>query len=263
MSVSKVQKRNDIHFLSKPAPVKMGTEWFDIVDRDHFWIRARYRVLSKLSKSLDQNLRIAEIGCGSGLLQYQLEKYHGLSVDGYDLDLDALQKNISAYSRISIYNIFEKNPSLNSTYDVLFLFDVLEHLDDDKGFLESSIFHLKPGGLIYINVPSREELRSKYDTLVGHVRRYKLSCLVSLAESCALEVIRKTYWGLPFYPILLLRKQLMNSTPDEKVLKSGMKPPGKFANSILFLLSCLEPIPQTLLGTSAMVVARKNRTNDR
>jgi hypothetical protein len=25
----------------------------------------------------------------------------------------------------------------------------------------------------------------------------------------------------------------------------------------------LEPIPQTLLGTSAMVVARKNRTNDR
>ena len=52
-----------IVFLSKTAPVKMGKEWFDIVDTDHFWIRKRFRVFSKISKPLAKSGKYAEIGC--------------------------------------------------------------------------------------------------------------------------------------------------------------------------------------------------------
>ena len=247
-----------IVFLSKTAPVKMGKEWFDIVDTDHFWIRKRFRVFSKISKPLAKSGKYAEIGCGTGLLQDQLERNMGISVDGFDLDLEALKRNISRHSPLFVYNIFEKLPKLKSAYDGLFLFDVLEHLDQDKDFLESCLYHLKPGGRIYINVPSREELRSKYDVLVGHVRRYTLPDLVSLAESCGLVVQQKTYWGMPLYPVLIVRKYLMRRTPNQKVIQSGMKPPHQLANKLLGLLSCLEPITQTLIGTSAMIVAQKS-----
>lgn len=245
-----------IVFLSEPAPVKMGTEWFDIVDADHFWIRNRFRVFQKITAPLSKKARYAEIGCGTGLFQSQIERDAGISIEGFDLDLEALKKNTSRAS-LFVYNIFDKRPELKSAYDGLFLFDVLEHLDEDKAFLESCLYHLKPCGQIYINVPSREELRSKYDTLVGHVRRYSLPDLVSLAKSCGLTIQQKTYWGMPLYPVLVLRKQLMKKTPDQKVLQSGMKPPGQLANKLLALLSFLEPIPQTILGTSAMLVAQK------
>jgi SAM-dependent methyltransferase len=245
-----------IVFLSEPAPVKMGTEWFDIVDADHFWIRNRFRVFQKITAPLSKKAKYAEIGCGTGLFQCQIDRESGISIDGFDLDLEALKKNTSR-APLFVYNIFDKRPELKSTYDGLFLFDVLEHLDEDKAFLESCLYHIKPGGRIFINVPSREELRSKYDMLVGHVRRYSLPDLVSLAESCGLTVQKKTYWGMPLYPVLVLRKHLMKKTPNHRVLQSGMKPPGQLSNKVLALLSLLEPIPQTILGTSAMLIAQK------
>jgi SAM-dependent methyltransferase len=243
-------------FLSEPAPVKMGTEWFDIVDTNHFWIRNRFQVFLKMAAPLAVGAKYAEIGCGTGFFQDQLERNAGISVDGFDLDLEALKRNISR-SPLFVYNVFEECPDLKSTYDGVFLFDVLEHLDEDREFLKACLHHLKPGGRLYINVPSREELRSKYDTLVGHVRRYSLPDLVSLAKSCDLAVEKQTYWGMPLYPLLVCRKLLMRNTPDNKVLQSGMKPPGRFSNRALAFLSLLELIPQAVIGTSAMIVARK------
>jgi len=245
-------------FLSEPAPVRMGSEWFDIVDTNHFWIRNRLQVFLKMTSSLSVNAKYGEIGCGTGFFQDQLERNVGIFVDGFDLNLEALKRNISR-SPLFVYNVFEQCPSLKSVYDGLFLFDVLEHVDNDQDFLKACLHHLKPGGLIYINVPSREELRSKYDTLVGHVRRYSLSDLVSLAASCGLAIEKQTYWGMPLYPLLVCRKILMRSTPDNRVLQSGMKPPSRFANKALALLSRLEPIPQTVIGTSVMLIARKPR----
>lgn len=50
---------------------------------------------------------------------------------------------------------------------------------------------------------------------------------------------------------------MMRNTLDCKVLQAGMKPPSEFANRVLASLSLLEPIPQSIIGTSAMLIARK------
>jgi 2-polyprenyl-3-methyl-5-hydroxy-6-metoxy-1,4-benzoquinol methylase len=34
-----------------------------------------------------------------------------------------------------------------------FFFDVIEHIGDEKSFLESALFYLRPGGKLLINVP--------------------------------------------------------------------------------------------------------------
>jgi hypothetical protein len=63
-----------------------------------------------------------------------------------------------------------------------------------------------------------------------------------------------TYWGLPLVPLLLARKTLPLSDADGK---SGFDPKGSRINSLLGLLSRIEPIPQSILGTSVMIVAEK------
>ena len=53
-------------------------------------------------------------------------------------------------------------------YDLLLLMDVIEHVEDDLEFIRVSLEHLKPGGIIAINVPAHMKLYSRYDEVAGH-----------------------------------------------------------------------------------------------
>jgi len=251
-------ERHDIIHLSATQNVSMGEYWFDIVSMEHFWMIRRFEVLRKIAGPLlDPNLSHGEIGCGTGLLQRQLEEKAGLKVDGYDLGLAALRQNESRRGALFYYNVSDQKPELKEKYDVLFLFDVLEHVERDLSFLQACLFHLKPGGSLIVNVPARMELFSKYDEVVGHVRRYSIPQLVKLAETAGAPVNRATYWGVPFYPLLILRKFLVRRLDSSQVLQGGMRPPNRWVNLLFKMISRLEIIPQRLIGTSILVVMKK------
>ena len=64
----------NLTYLSSPGEVSMAEQWFEIASMDHFWVRRRFEVLRRLAGSLIPSAReIAEIGCGHGLLQRQIE----------------------------------------------------------------------------------------------------------------------------------------------------------------------------------------------
>jgi len=54
------------------------------------------------------------------------------------------------------------------------LFDILEHIEDDIGFLTTIKTLLVPNGKLYITVPAYNFLRSVEDNYAGHYRRYTL-----------------------------------------------------------------------------------------
>ncbi len=144
-----------IEYLSRPASVNMADRWFEIASLDHFWVRRRFEVLQRLEGGLIEEAReMAEIGCGHGLLQRQIEDAYQREVTGFDLNEYALQQNVSRRSRVCCYDIFQKNSNLQKTFDVIFLFDVLEHIMEENQFLDSILFHLKPQGKLVINVPA-------------------------------------------------------------------------------------------------------------
>ena len=41
--------------------------------------------------------------------------------------------------RLLLYDIFDRNPALLEAYDLVLLMDVIEHLDDDLGFLSAAL----------------------------------------------------------------------------------------------------------------------------
>ena len=241
-----------VAYLSASVPVNMGDWWFDIATSTHFWIRRRFEVMRRLADSVLRNSRrAAEIGCGNGLLQRDIEDYYGIPVAGFELNETALQKNVSRRSPLYCYNIHQRNPEFRAHFDLLLLCDVLEHIDDESEFLQSVKFHLARSGTLLMNVPAHEFFFSDYDRAAGHIRRYSANQLTNVAERNGMKVRALTYWGLPLVPLLLLRKAISMQRSNGK---SGFDARGNTLNHLLSVVARCEPLPQKFLGTSIMAV---------
>jgi len=95
---SAVRKR--IEFISEPISVNMADDWFEIATLDHFWIRRRFDVARSMLRGCDlSGWRVAEVGCGHGLVQRQFEQGFGVAVDGFELNLVSLEQNLSTRGR--------------------------------------------------------------------------------------------------------------------------------------------------------------------
>lgn len=243
-----------INFLSPPSEVSMSDNWFDIASLDHFWIQGRFRMLQKLiPETFWRGVKVAEFGCGNGCVQRQLEDGYGVEVDGFDLNAGALSRSVAKKSRLFCYDVFARKPDLACFYDVIILFDVIEHIADEKEFLDAVLYHLKPGGKILLHVPADMRVYSVYDKVVGHVRRYDREGLAGIAQNHGLKLDSWSYWGLPLYPLLMVRKRILRPGASEKeTIEKGFRPPGRLAGQILGGLLSAEILPNHFLGTSIM-----------
>lgn len=117
-----------------------------------------------------QGLRIADVGCGAGLMSEPLAA-RGASVVG----VDAAANNIAAARLHSQaaglhidYRVGEPDAALQGgeAFDVLLLLEVVEHVDDVPAFVRDAVAHLAPGGLLLASTINRT-LRSYLAAIVG------------------------------------------------------------------------------------------------
>lgn len=115
-------------------------------------------------------LRIADIGCGGGLMCEPLAA-RGARVVG----VDAAAKNIAAArlhaedGRLNIdYRVGEPDVALHDaeSFDVLLLLEVVEHVDKLQAFVQQAVRHLEPGGLLLVSTINRTA-RSFVTAIVG------------------------------------------------------------------------------------------------
>lgn len=250
-----------ISYLSPPAQVSMAEHWFEIAPLDHFWVRRRFEVFQRLAGSLVAGAReIAEIGCGHGLVQRQVEDAYNREVTGFDLNELALKQNVSRRSAVCCYDICQKNPQFHARFDLIFLFDVLEHIDDEDQFLQAIMFHMAPGGSLVVNVPALQWMYSAYDRAAGHKRRYSIGSLRLTANRNGAHVADWCYWGLPLLPTLALRKiWLARMREENQIISMGFHSRSRTMNELLRILSRCEPTPQKLIGTSIMAVLKSTK----
>jgi len=250
-----------IEYLSPAAKVSMADQWFEIASTEHFWVRRRFEVLRGLAGGwLAGGGELAEIGCGHGLLQRQIEDAYGLRVTGFDLNDFALKRNVSRHSRVCCYDIFQREAALRVRFNVIFLFDVLEHIADEDGFLEAVLYHLAPGGKVVVNVPAGQWAFSGYDRSAGHVRRYSFETLKDAMGRKGLKTREWSYWGLPLVPVLALRKLwLLGKSDQQEIITAGFDSRSCTVNKMMGMVSSMEHIPQHWLGTSLMGVFQAER----
>ena len=202
-----------------------------------------------------------DLGCGNGILSNQIESQFNIKIDRVDSNFETLKLNRNVKGRLICYDISKRNKKYKNYYDYIFLFDVIEHVKNDKKFIENALFHLKNNGSLIINVPSIQILYSKYDIAVGHLRRYDKKLFYKTIKKTMINKISMNYWGFMLLPILFLRKIVLvfyNKKNYNNIVKSGWK-----TNSIIniFMKSLMnieiKIFKKQILGSSLMVILTK------
>ena len=252
-----------VEVLSQASLAPFSQEWYEISSADHFWFEWRFRAarrqLADLRLSPERPARVLDIGSGNGILRGQLETATAWTVDCAELNREALLRCGKGRGRLLAYDILEQREELRAAYDVVLLFDVIEHLAEVRPFLKASLAHLKPGGHLLINVPALQSCYSDYDRAVGHFRRYDKRSLASELSGLPLEIRDRRYWGLLMLPLLAARRFPGLPRSGADVVRRGMAPPSEAFNRILKLVArgetavCRRP----WLGTSLLLAAAR------
>jgi SAM-dependent methyltransferase len=258
----------DVIKLSPNVPeTGFPDSWFELANEGHFWCKARQRCFISMLKDCHIDLAAPstclEIGCGNGQVRRMLEAATAWEISGADLCYTALLQNNTTRGKTYHYDIHDRRADMADAYDHMILFDVLEHIDQPITFLQSTLHHLKPGGLLFINVPALESLRSPYDTAAGHVRRYDTAMLASEIAQVDATVVESRYWGFGMVPMLLARKWQLGDgkhLTTDAIIQSGFKPPSPLVNAALnaYAIADHALFRRPIMGTSLIAVIRKN-----
>jgi len=217
--------------------------------------------MKKIGISLKENFECLDVGCGSNNFATKFEEISNFKIDQVDIDPKNFKGKKLGRGTALQYDINIRQNSLKNKYDIIFLLDVLEHIENDDEFLQSCYFHLKKDGFLIINVPSIPELFSKYDNAVGHIRRYKKRDIKNLLKKNRYQIFLIKYWGFLLIPLLLLRKMMINLSKqnDEETIKKGMDTQPKIIMSIISMLKYIELkfLNISILGSSLVSIVKK------
>src|SRR5262245_232189 len=184
---------------------------FAVEDR-HFWFSARNRVIQavfwKLVHSLKPGYRVLEVGCGTGNVLRVLEKVcQRGKVIGSELFEEGL---LFARRRVRCPLVLADVHRLPfaASFDLIGVFDVLEHIPDDGEALRELHRLLRPGGRLVVTVPAHPALWSHSDDYAGHYRRYSPAALRGALTRAGFRVDYLSPFMVPLVPLMWLSRRL-------------------------------------------------------
>jgi SAM-dependent methyltransferase len=120
--------------------------------------------------------QVLDIGCGRGY-GFDVLSAHSSSQTGVDISLPFLSAAQRTYRGVAFAQATgEHLPFRSGSFDTAIAFEVIEHLQDDKGFLEDLLRLVRPGGTVAISTPNRlvSSGASKKPLNPFHVREYSI-----------------------------------------------------------------------------------------
>ena len=217
----------------------------------HFWHRARNRFILRKIAALGAvpGARILELGCGAGCVAAELAKagYEVTGVDGHRALL-AVACTRAPKARFLCHDLRQGPPDVErGSFDVVGLFDVIEHLDDPVQALADAMCFAKPGGYVIGTVPALMSLWSSIDAHSGHKTRYSERTLgTTLSALRGARVIEIAPFFRLLVPLLWAQRRLIDksghSDPSEHsaAAVSNMRVPPFPINASLLALSTAE-----------------------
>jgi SAM-dependent methyltransferase len=187
-------------------PEEGNAACFEVEDQS-FWFRHRNDCIRELARNFPPRGKgpIFDVGGGNGFVA------RGLMDAGWDVVLvepgpsgarNAKKRGLEHVICGTTHSAGFKNGSLPA----IGVFDVVEHIEDDLGFLRHLWDLLEPGGMLYLTVPAFNFLWSHEDVDAGHFRRYTLGALEKKLCEVGLETVFGTFiFGFLPLPVFLFR----------------------------------------------------------
>jgi SAM-dependent methyltransferase len=263
-----LELKGDIWYSKNKSSVSYpeeGNENCLQIEKGSFWFAHRNRCIADLVSKFSPADVLVDIGGGNGYVTLGLQEKGIRTIllePGEKGAENAKARGVSNVICSTLENAGLKNGSIDSAG----LFDVLEHIENDQEFLDQIHRQLKPGGLIYLTVPSFNFLWSDADSHAGHYRRYTLGALDQLLEKSGFSIVYSTYFFslLPF-PIFLFRSipsKLGLSKNPKSLEKRKSEHQGSFLKNQVnrlwkWELNKINNLEKINFGSSCLMVARK------
>jgi len=182
------------------------------LDASHWWFRGRQDILlAEIGRlPLPKDCRILDLGCGTGQMLAPLSRF------GDVVGADSSPEAIAVARKRCDAELFQVElpvlgPLGRKRFDLVTMFDVLEHIDHDVETLVSVRKHLlSRGGRLMVSVPAFDFLWSGHDVVFHHRRRYTRRRLREALEKAGYRVDRITYFNTLLFPPILAFRLLRN-----------------------------------------------------
>jgi SAM-dependent methyltransferase len=176
--------------------------------------RKVYRLLRKNEKGL-----LLDVGCSHGAFSFELARM-GYAVVGIDVNKESvdvaqrIQESLGLKRIVFHHMDILSNPFQEKQFDVIIMFETLEHIKEDSKVIQEFNRILKDEGILIISVPYAENIE-EYDKPVGackskdgmnvcvgegggHYRNgYNLERMESILENGGFAIVRGEYIYLP------------------------------------------------------------------
>ncbi len=202
------------------------------IDGEHWWFAARRDIIASLMAdriARGRNLRILEVGCGTGANLATLQRFG--TVDAIEPD-DAARAIAAGRSGVPVKGGYLPDgvDLADASYDAVVLFDVLEHIPQDQAALAALRSKLAPGGRLMITVPANPWMWSEHDVQHHHQRRYTRRTLSAVLDDAGFAPQHMSYFNTALFPLVVLRRAIARlsgrATNDDAL-------PGRAVNAAL------------------------------
>ncbi len=233
------------------------------VEEHMWWFRALHQhLLYAIRRFLKMRSAIVlDAGCGTGgFLRMLHTSIPGLTVLGLDIWFPACEIACVKGHASVINGEIAHLPLVDNSIGCIISADVLYHEGIVPEMALKEVYRcLHSGGIVILNLPAYEWLRSYHDERVKTHKRFRRSEARELLSSVGFDILYSTYWNTLLFPLMVLRRKVLKpAAGNSDVIRYPKVIEGMFHAFMRLEQSFLHRGGQFFFGGSILIVGGKH-----
>jgi ubiquinone/menaquinone biosynthesis C-methylase UbiE len=236
----------------------------DAVEDRMWWYRTLHRHAVAALAALPEEGAVLDAGCGTGGFLARLRAAKPRArLYGLDYEPGAARRAAAKARAAVTAGTINALPFPDASFDAVVSLDVLCHMAVEEGAALAELRRvLKPGGLLLLNLPAHEWLRSAHDVRVHTARRYERREVAGKLARAGFAQTRPRHWNSLLLPLMFVQRRFLKR---DEAATSDVQPFPPWLDASLFAVCQAESALMRAglsfpLGGSVLATARRAGT---